>query len=93
MARPKKDIQSLKAIRVNVRMTVNEFLIVSDSANCLSIGIPDYIRRKVTGRPLPRTKVLPENRKLFVELSRIGNSINQFDQEGTFGDARSQNAT
>ncbi|MEW4923097.1 plasmid mobilization relaxosome protein MobC [Algibacter sp. 2305UL17-15] len=85
MARPKKDIQSLKAIRVNVRMTVNEFLVVSDSANCLGIGIPDYIRRKVTGRPLPRTRVMPENRKLFIELSRIGNNINQLTKKAHLG--------
>lgn len=77
MARPKKDIESLKAIRVNVRMTVNEYLIVSGNAATLGMGIPDYIRKKVTGRPLPRTKVTPEDRRLFVELSRVGNNINQ----------------
>ncbi|WP_209403812.1 plasmid mobilization relaxosome protein MobC [Pseudozobellia sp. WGM2] len=77
MARPKKDIEALKAIRVNVRMTVNEYLIVSGNAATLGIDIPDYIRKKVSGRPLPRTKVTPEDRRLFVELSRIGNNINQ----------------
>ncbi|RYC51710.1 hypothetical protein DN53_12825 [Flagellimonas olearia] len=58
-------------------MTVNEYLIVSRNAATLGMGIPDYIRKKVTGRPLPRTKVTPEDRRLFVELSRIGNNINQ----------------
>lgn len=77
MARPKKDIESLRAIRVNVRMTVNEYLIVSGNAATLGMGIPDYVRKKVTGRPLPRTRITPENRQLFVELSRIGNNINQ----------------
>ncbi len=77
MARPKKSIELLKAIRVNVRMTVNEYLIVSSNAATLGMGIPDYIRKKVTGRPLPRTKVTPEDRKLFIELSRIGNNVNQ----------------
>ncbi|QLG46611.1 plasmid mobilization protein [Costertonia aggregata] len=77
MARPKKDIESLKAIRVNVRMTVNEYLIVSGNAATLGMGIPDYVRKKITSRPLPRTKITPENRQLFVELSRIGNNINQ----------------
>ncbi|MDF0718092.1 plasmid mobilization relaxosome protein MobC [Muricauda sp. 334s03] len=80
MARPKKDIESLKAIRVNVRMTVNEYLIVSGNAATLGMGIPDYIRKKVIGRPLPRTKVTPEDRRLFVELSRIGNNINQLSK-------------
>ncbi len=85
MARPKKDIQSLKAIRINVRMTVNEYLIVSDSAYSLGIGIPDYIRKKATGKALPRTKVVPENRKLFIELSRIGNNINQLAKRANIG--------
>ncbi|WP_171017220.1 plasmid mobilization protein [Maribacter sp. ACAM166] len=77
MARPKKNIESLKAIRVNLRMTVNEYLIVSGSAATLGLSIPDYIRKKVSGRSLPRKKISPENRQLFVELSRIGNNINQ----------------
>lgn len=85
MARPKKDIQSLKAIRLNIRMTVNEYLIVSDNANALGIGIPDYMRRKAIGKVLPRTKVLPENRKLFIELSRIGNNLNQLTKRVHLG--------
>ncbi|CAH8281410.1 mobilization protein MobC [Mariniflexile fucanivorans] len=85
MARPKKDIQSLKAIRINVRMTVNDFLIVSDSANCLGIGIPEYIRRKTTGKAMPRTKVTPHDRQLFVALSRIGNNLNQLTKKAHLG--------
>ena len=85
MARPKKDIKELKSIHISFRMTVNEYLIISDSANTLGIGIPDYIRRKVTGRTLSRAKVLPENRKLFVELSRIGNNINQLTKKAHLG--------
>ena len=85
MARPKKDIQALKAIRINVRMTVNEFLIVSDSANCLGIGIPKYIRRKTTGKAMPRTKVTPHHRQLFIALSRIGNNLNQLTNNAHLG--------
>ena len=77
MARPKKNIESLKAIRVNLRLTVNEYLIVSGTAATLGIAIPDYIRKKISGKPLPRTRITPENRQLFVELSRLGNNINQ----------------
>ena len=46
MARPKKDIGELKAIRVNVRMTVAEYLILSKNASTLGITIPDYIRKR-----------------------------------------------
>nr|WP_299214975.1 plasmid mobilization relaxosome protein MobC [uncultured Allomuricauda sp.] len=81
MARPKKDIHELKAIRVNIRMTVDEYLILSDNAKTVGITIPDYIRRRVTGRVLPRKRISPEDRQLFVELSRIGNNVNQLTKK------------
>ncbi|RPG31134.1 MAG: plasmid mobilization relaxosome protein MobC [Muricauda sp. TMED12] len=85
MARPKKDIRSIRPIQVNVRMSVDEYLILSNNAGTLGIGIPDYVRRRATGKSLPRVKVLPENRKLFVELSRIGNNINQLVKKTHLG--------
>ena len=46
MARPKKKIQDLKAIRVNVRMTVSEYLTVSENASTLGVSIPDFEARR-----------------------------------------------
>tara|TARA_R110002051_G_scaffold232889_1_gene294543 strand:+ start:3606 stop:3944 length:339 start_codon:yes stop_codon:yes gene_type:complete len=77
MARPKKDIESIKAIITSFRLSVDQYLALAHNAESLGITIPDYIRKKISGRPLPRTRISPENRKLFVELSRIGNNINQ----------------
>lgn len=85
MSRPKKRIQDLKAIRINVRMTVSEYLTVSENAEILGITIPDFIRMKTTGRVLPRKRILPEDRKLFIELSRIGNNINQLTKKVHLG--------
>ena len=85
MARPKKDIRSIRPIQVNVRMSVDEYLVLSNNAGTLGIGIPDYIRRRATGKALPRVKVLPENRELFVGLSRIGNNINQLAKRSHLG--------
>jgi hypothetical protein len=81
MARPKKKIQDLKAIRVNVRMTVSEYLTVSENAETLGIAIPDFIRLKTTGRVLPRKRISTDNRKLFIEMCRIGNNINQLTKK------------
>ena len=81
MARPKKKIQDLKAIRVNVRMTISEYLTVSENADTLGVTIPDFIRLKTTGRVLPRKRIAPEDRKLFVEMCRIGNNINQLTKK------------
>jgi phage-related holin len=85
MARPKKNIRELKAIWVNVRMTIDEYLILSENASALGITIPDYIRKKVTGKALPRKRILLGDRKLFIELGRIGNNINQLTKKVHLG--------
>lgn len=81
MARPKKNLESLRAMQINIRYTVKEYLVVSDNAACLGISLADYIRRRTTGVVLPRKKVSSEDRRLFVELSRIGNNINQLTKK------------
>lgn len=85
MARPKKKIHDLKAIRVNVRMTVSEYLTVSENASTLGVSIPDFIRLKTTGRVLPRKGITSVDRKLFVEMCRIGNNINQLTKKVHLG--------
>ncbi|WP_431126270.1 plasmid mobilization protein [Flagellimonas flava] len=85
MARPKKNIQDLKAIRLNVRVTVKDYLIIADNADTLGITITDFIRMKVTGKVLPRKRISPEDRKLFIELGRIGNNINQLTKKVHLG--------
>ena len=85
MARPKKNLESLRAIQVNIRFSVNEYLVVSDNATCLGISMADYIRRRTTGVVLPRKKVSSEDRRLFMELSRVGNNINQLTKKAHSG--------
>ncbi len=77
MARPKKEFHSRKSVQVNIRMTVQEYLRVSTNAGTLGISITDYIRKTCTGKSLPTKKVNPLDRELFVQLSRIGNNLNQ----------------
>lgn len=85
MARPKKNIQDLKAIRMNVRVTVKDYLIIAENAETLGVTIPDFIRMKTTGRVLPRKRITPEDRKLFVALGRIGNNVNQLTKKVHLG--------
>lgn len=85
MARPKKDIKDLKLIQVKIRMCVNDYLLVSENAKTLGLGIPDYIRRMAAKKSMPRTKVTPQNRALFVELGRIGNNLNQLTKKAHLG--------
>lgn len=77
MGRPKKELSNLKIIQVNVRMSANEYVKVSSNAETLGISIADYIRKTCTGKSLPTKKVNPTDRELFVQLSRIGNNLNQ----------------
>ena len=77
MGRPKKELSNLKIIQVNARMTVDEYLKVSTNAETLGISIADYIRKTCTGKSLLTKKVNPMDRELFVQLSRIGNNLNQ----------------
>lgn len=58
-------------------MTVNDYSKVCNSAETIGLSIAEYIRRKITGKTLPKKKVSPLNRKLFIELSRVGNNLNQ----------------
>ena len=85
MARPKKNIKSIKSIQVNVRFTVDQFLLVSDSAHSLGIETTEYIRRKSSGQVMPRAKINKTDRAVFVELSRIGNNLNQITKKVHIG--------
>ena len=71
------ELGNLKIIQVNARMTTDEYLKVSNNAEALGISIADYIRKTCTGKSLPTKKVNPMDRELFVQLSRIGNNLNQ----------------
>jgi len=67
----------LKLIQVNIRMTVDDYIKVSDNAETIGLSVAQYIRRKTTEKSLPKKKISPLDRKLFIELSRVGNNLNQ----------------
>tara|TARA_R110000764_G_scaffold46793_11_gene104946 strand:+ start:7857 stop:8234 length:378 start_codon:yes stop_codon:yes gene_type:complete len=77
MGRPKKEFTARKTIQVNVRMTADDYSKVSNNAETIGLSIAEFIRRKITKKSLPKKKVSPSDRKLFVELSRVGNNLNQ----------------
>ena len=85
MARPKKDISKQRTEVIAFRVSQNEYLIVANNAETIGLSIAEYIRRKVTGKSLPKKKVGPLDRKLFVELSRVGNNMNQLTRVANSG--------
>tara|TARA_Y100001933_G_scaffold173910_1_gene172338 strand:- start:649 stop:987 length:339 start_codon:yes stop_codon:yes gene_type:complete len=93
MARPKKEIRELKAIHISFRTTVDNYLIVAHNAESCGLSIADYIRKRITGKPLPRYRVSPYERKIYIELSRIGNNINQLTMKAHLGQNQSEKLT
>lgn len=85
MARPKKDVKSLKAIIVSFRLNVDNYLELANNAEALGLTIPQFIRKKVSGSVLTRVRYSPIDRKMYVELSRIGNNINQLTKQAHLG--------
>ena len=85
MSRPKKDVKKLKAIIVSFRLNVDAYLELTNNADTLGMTIPQFIRKKISGKVLPRMRYSPIDRKVYVELSRIGNNINQLTKQGHLG--------
>jgi hypothetical protein len=85
MARPKKDILKQKTIVIAFRVSQSEYVIIGNNAETIGLSTAEYIRRKCTGKSLPKKKVDPLDRKLFVELSRMGNNLNQLAKVSNSG--------
>lgn len=85
MARPKKDVRKLKAIIVSFRLNVDRYLELANNAETVGLTIPQFIRKKLSGSVLTRMRYSPIDRKVYVELSRIGNNINQLTKQAHLG--------
>jgi len=85
MARPKKDISKQRTIVIAFRVSQSEHAIISNNAEIIGLSTAEYIRRKCTGKSLPKKRVDPLDRKLFVELSRMGNNLNQLARVSNSG--------
>ena len=85
MARPKKEVKAQKAIIVSFRLNVDKYLELANNAEALGLTIPQFIRKKISGSVLTRMRYSPIDRKVYVELSRIGNNINQLAKQSHLG--------
>lgn len=80
MGRPKKELSKLRLVQINVRVSAEEFCKVAANAESVGLSITEFLRRKGTKKALPAKKIRPIERKFFVELSRIGNNLNQLSK-------------
>ena len=77
MARPKKSYKSLKLLQINIRVTLEEQILLEEFSKLYGVNVVEFIRIKALKKQLPKHMMSGINRELLIELSRIGNNINQ----------------
>ena len=81
MARPKKSFKSLKMLQINIRVTLEEQIILEEFSKLYGVNVVEFIRIKVLKKQLPKQTMSGINRELLIELSRVGNNINQLTKK------------
>ena len=81
MARPKKTIEQIKIFQINFRVTLNEQMQLESFAKNYGLNVVEYVRRRALQKQLPKFTMPGLQRDLLIELSRIGNNINQMSKK------------
>jgi len=81
MTRPRKQIQDLKMLQINIRVTLEEQLQIEEYSKSYGMSVTQYIRIRSLKKQLPKHSMPSINRELFIELSRIGNNLNQLTKK------------
>jgi len=81
MVKPRKDPTNAKAVRVELRLTIDEKSAIEAKAQKARLSTSEYIRRaSLAGKVSDMSKDLQASRmdaETLAELARIGNNINQ----------------
>lgn len=85
MARPKKKIEEIKLFQINLRVTLNEQVQLEEAAKTYGLNVVEFIRRRALQKQLPKFSMSGLERDLLIELSRIGNNINQMSKRANQG--------
>ena len=81
MARPKKKLDEIKLFQINLRVTLNEQVQLEEIAKTYGLNVVEFVRRRALQRQLPKFTMPGLQRDLLIELSRIGNNINQISKK------------
>lgn len=81
MARPKKSFESLKVLQINIRVTLEEQLLLEEFSKLYGVNVVEFIRIKALKKQLPKQMMSGINREFLIEVSRIGNNINQLTKK------------
>ena len=85
MARPRKKLDEIKLFQINLRVTLNEQVQLEEIAKANGLNLVEYIRRRALQKQLPKFTIPGLQRDLLIELSRIGNNINQMSKKANQG--------
>lgn len=80
MARPKKKLDEIKLLQINLRVTLNEQVQLEEIAKTYGLNVVEFVRRRALQKQLPKFTMSGLQRDLLIELSRIGNNINQMSK-------------
>lgn len=81
MARPKKKLDEIKLFQINLRVTLSEQVQLEQIAKTYGLNVVEFIRRRALQKQLPKFTMSGLQRDLLIELSRIGNNINQMSKK------------
>jgi uncharacterized protein (DUF1778 family) len=81
MARPKKNFDEIKLLQINLRVTLSEQVQLEEAAKTHGLSLVQYIRVRALKKQLPKFKMTVADQELVIELSRIGNNINQITKK------------
>lgn len=80
MARPRKKLDEVKLFQINLRVTLNEQVQLEEIAKTYGLNVVEFVRRRALQKQLPKFTMSGLQRDLLIELSRIGNNINQMSK-------------
>jgi septation ring formation regulator EzrA len=80
MARPRKTVEQIKVFQINFRVTLNEQMQLETFAKNYGLNVVEYVRKRALQKQLPKFTMPGLQRDLLIELSRIGNNINQMSK-------------
>ena len=81
MTRPRKQIQDLKMLQINIRVTLEEQLQIEENSKSYGLSVTQFIRIRSLKKQLPKHSIPSVNRELFIAISRIGNNLNQLTKK------------
>lgn len=77
MARPRKEIEELRIHQVNIRLTDFEYLYAKEQSDLSGRTVAQWMRESAFSKKPLKMKVNKMHRSYYIQLSQLGNNINQ----------------